>query len=218
MRSLFIASLLFLLQLVCPGQCNKEDIAPIKALMDDALGYGLGLVKQRHPMVITYSAQRPIAAVTDSAVGMALDSTIEKTSGPYSIANGRCAYVRIHRKWMDEWARVSYIFVTNEVDTEGSAEARADSILLLIRNGLPFRSAAILCSTAGDISQNEGDLGWFTMSSQMPEFQQAIRNHRKHDVYKVYVAAYGWYIVMVTEEPRTCLGVAYSVATGPFHK
>jgi hypothetical protein len=206
-----------LLSIACFGQCSPEDVPTVKKHMDGPLGSDLSLVERHFPMMTTISERLPIVAISDSAVLLALDSAIGRTTGPYLFSDGTCAFVRIFERRSEQWARVNYILVSISNDDE-AAEERADSLLLSIRDGMPFTSAAILYSKAGDVSRNGGDLGWFTLSSQMPEFSSAVLRHKKGDVYKVFVPAYGWYVVQVIEEARTCSGLAYLVGRAPFPK
>jgi hypothetical protein len=164
-------------------------------------------------IVITYEG--PIESITNPHVLMALDSTIGKTTGPYNLGNGTCSFIRILERKTEEWARISSILVSDAGEIPETAEARTDSVLQLIKDGLPFRSAAILYSLAGDVSRNFGDLGWLALSSQMPEYSKAIRTHRKGDIYKVQVKEYGWYVVMIAEEARTGPGISYVKGVGP---
>ena len=92
--------------------------------------------------------------------------------------------------------RVSYIYL-NDSTSEG--EKLADNILMEYQNGKPFHELAKQYSQDGN-SAKGGDLNWFDEKNMIKDFTQAIRKHKKGDVFKVPTEKFGWYVISYTHE------------------
>lgn len=54
-----------------------------------------------------------------------------------------------------------------------------------------------------DGNSKKGDLGWFKTKKMVPEFESAVRNHKKGDIFFVDVNAPKWhYVVLKTFDDR----------------
>lgn len=78
-------------------------------------------------------------------------------------------------------------------------KAKAEQLLQELKNGADFAKLAKENSTDTMCAQNGGDLGWPT-AAYVPEFEAAIDSLKPGDSPKLIQSAYGWHIVIVTDQ------------------
>lgn len=210
-----ITLLCFMLINVCHAQHSKRDVYTMKKLLDEVdLSRFSDTVAKRFPDMEQHRYKLPLELVQDPAALKAADINSRKTVGPFPSINNSCAVVRIVEKDTATWARVSYIFLDKTSNTDEVLHARADSIYQAVQKGWPFADAAMKYSMDGN-SERGGDLNWFTTSSMTEEFSASVVQHHKGELYTVRVAKYGWYVILVTEEPGVREHIRYLIARGP---
>lgn len=111
---------------------------------------------------------------------------------------GSCGKIRVIRKGSANLMRVSYITLGDPSLPDGNEEA-ADKILEEFKRNPNFPELNKKFTKDGN-TKNGGDLGWFNEKMMAEDFGKAIRLHKKGDIYKAFVAPYGWYIIYNTHE------------------
>ena len=107
-----------------------------------------------------------------------------------------CGLIKVVKVTPNAKMRVSYIYLG---DTSIEGEKLADKILEEHQNGIPFAELAKKSSKDGN-SEKGGDLHWFDESHMVKDFTQAIRKHKKGDVFKTPTKEFGWYVITYTHE------------------
>ncbi len=122
--------------------------------------------------------------------------------------------VRILEHGTAEWAQIGYIYLNNASDSTNTFETKVDSIITAIQTGLPFKLAANMFTSEG--FETNGDIHWKKLSNAFPEIRNSVVAHRKGDLFKVFVPAKGWFVILVTEEPGLYEYVTYVLYRGAF--
>ncbi|MEO8068366.1 MAG: peptidylprolyl isomerase [Flavobacteriales bacterium] len=209
----FAAVLCALLAVACHGQYAKKDLKAMRMLLDQWKPEDLGdTLPKRFPGIVQERGKAPLVAVEDEAIKDAVLTYSKETVGPLHSINGTCAFVRILEHGKTMWARASYVYLNKNSRPPDALQARADSILGAIQAGLPFAEAANKFTMDGN--KRGGDLGWFQLSQMVPEFSAGIAAHHKGDLFTLPVEVYGWYVVLITEEPGSYEHVQYVLARG----
>jgi parvulin-like peptidyl-prolyl isomerase len=94
----------------------------------------------------------------------------------------------------DTFSRVNYIYL----DGTKFSRSQIDSLRYLIikeyRKGVLFDSLVARYNMDGN--PNFGDTGWFTAEMMVKEFSEAVKKHKKSDVFLVNVPGNDWYYVV----------------------
>ena len=197
------------------AQFSEKDIAGMKRILDAFSGdNSKDLLAEQYPGMDAGLGRVIRGQATDSAVFAAARTGDTLTVGPFPSTWGDCALVRILHRQVEEYARVNYIYLAKSSGSATMLEARADSILKAVKGGWPFADAAAKYSMDGN-AKNGGDLGWFKLSSMVPEFSDPLRMHRQGDLYTGSVSTYGWYVVQVTEAPAKYEDIEFVLGRGP---
>lgn len=107
-----------------------------------------------------------------------------------------CGLIKVVKVQPNAKMRVSYIYLG---DTTPAGEKLADKILAEYQNGKSFATLAKQYSKDGN-GEKGGDLNWFDEKNMIKDFTQAIRKHKKGDVFKTPTKEYGWYVISYTHE------------------
>jgi len=107
-----------------------------------------------------------------------------------------CGIIKVAKVQPNAKMRVSYIYLG---DTTSEGEKLADKILEEHRSGKPFAELAKQYTKDGS-GEKGGDLNWFDEKNMIKDFTQAIRKHKKGDVFKTPTKEYGWYVISYTHE------------------
>lgn len=89
--------------------------------------------------------------------------------------------------------RTSYIFL-NPNRLTVPIDSLQKAIINQYKQGTPFAVLARKYGMDGN-KENGGDLGWFKEGMMVREFQEAIRKHKKGDVFSLDLIKQGWYYV-----------------------
>jgi PPIC-type PPIASE domain len=90
--------------------------------------------------------------------------------------------------------RASYIYLDGLKLSFTSIDSIRDLIITKYNSGLPF--ATLFNEYNMDGSQNDGDLDWFDEGMMVKEFERAIKEHKKNDIFKVDVPSNNWFYVV----------------------
>ena len=89
--------------------------------------------------------------------------------------------------------RVSYIYLDgSKIDLKRIAELRYE-IMTFLANGKKFSDLANEYTMDGN---KNGDLGWFEEGMMVKDFENAIKAHKKGDVFTVDIPENKWYYVV----------------------
>lgn len=96
--------------------------------------------------------------------------------------------------------RVSNIFLNGKVLSLESIDSVRKTIIDRYRNGTPFTDLVRIYNMD---SNPTGDVGWFSEGMMVTEFEEAVRAHKKNDIFTIDVPDQGWYYVTLkTHEDR----------------
>lgn len=96
--------------------------------------------------------------------------------------------------------RVSNIFLNRKVLSLESIDSVRKTIIDRYRNGTPFTDLVRIYNMD---SNPTGDVGWFSEGMMVTEFEDAVKAHRKNDIFTIDVPDQGWYYVTLkTHEDR----------------
>lgn len=96
--------------------------------------------------------------------------------------------------------RVSYIYLDGSKLSFKEIEKVRTKILEDYKNGNSF---TILAKKHTMDSSKDGDLGWFTEGMMVPDFEKAIKSHKKNDVFKIDIPDKKWhYVVLKTFDDK----------------
>lgn len=136
-----------------------------------------------------------------------LAAPVGRTFGPF-FENGGYQMVRVvEKKSMADSAKARHILIASGQQAQGAAPARddstahrlADSIVALIRGGMPFDSAASRYSDDPGSKAKGGDLGYFAQGTMVPEFNDAAFNGALNEIQTVK-SQFGWHIIQVQDQ------------------
>lgn len=96
--------------------------------------------------------------------------------------------------------RVSYIYLDGNKLSLKEIEKSRTKIMDEYKRGSVF---AVLAKKYTMDSSPDGDLGWFSEGMMVPDFENAVKDHKQNDIFKVDVADKKWYyIVLKTFEDK----------------
>lgn len=90
--------------------------------------------------------------------------------------------------------RVSYIFLDGSQIASKTIDKLREEIINKYKNGTPFSDLANAYTM--DSAPN-GDVGWFKENVMAKEFELAIKQHNRNDIFTVDIPASKWYFVVL---------------------
>jgi parvulin-like peptidyl-prolyl isomerase len=103
-----------------------------------------------------------------------------------------------------ESVKASHILIRVTEDSSESedkdAQKRIKKLLKRSRGGEDFATLARENSEDPSVSQNDGDLGYFTREQMVPEFSEAAFNLKAGDISDVVKTSYGYHIIKCEEK------------------
>lgn len=91
--------------------------------------------------------------------------------------------------------RVSYIYLDGSKLTINDINKKREKIIKLYKKGKSFEELATIYNM--DSNSKKGDLGWFNDGVMHKTFEDAIKNHKKNDLFEVDIAENKWYYVVL---------------------
>jgi len=92
--------------------------------------------------------------------------------------------------------RVSYIYFNGKEISLNDINELRKKIIQKYNYGVNFSVLAKEYSMDGN-SEKGGDLGWFPEGRMHPQFEKAIKNHKKGDIFTVDIPSRDWYYVVL---------------------
>jgi PPIC-type PPIASE domain len=90
--------------------------------------------------------------------------------------------------------RVSYIYLNGQQLTRPQIDSLRQEIISSYKKGTGFFDLVQQYNMDGNIS---GDTGWFTEGMMVTEFEKAVRDHKKGDIFTVDTPGQNWYHVVL---------------------
>ncbi|MEM6687153.1 MAG: peptidylprolyl isomerase [Bacteroidota bacterium] len=104
-----------------------------------------------------------------------------------------------HYKLLDTWNetefRVSYIHFNGRALQKTQIDSLRSLIIDAYKKRTPFET--LVATYNMDSNPNKGDLGWFKPGVMVPEFEKAVRKHKKDAIFTVDVDNRKWYFVVL---------------------
>jgi len=88
--------------------------------------------------------------------------------------------------------RVSYIFLDGKKLSLNQIDKLRSKIISQYKIGISFSDLAKEYTMDGNVT---GDLNWFSEGMMVPEFENAVKNHKKGDIFTIDVPNNKWYYV-----------------------
>jgi hypothetical protein len=98
--------------------------------------------------------------------------------------------------------RVSYVYLSGEQLSKNKIDVLRQEIITKYKSGSSFIELAQKYTMDGN---NTGDTNWFTEEMMVKEFEQAVRNHKKNEIFTVDVPSQNWYYVVLKTHDDTFL-------------
>ncbi len=92
--------------------------------------------------------------------------------------------------------RVSYVYLNGKELTKGEIDNLREKIINDYESGIPFSELAKKYSMDNN-SEKGGDLGWFPEGKMYLEFEEAVKNHKKGEIFIVDIPSRNWYYVVL---------------------
>lgn len=136
------------------------------------------------PSLFTISSDRDTSAITLPL--------FDKAEG-YTFSIDRYTYKIIKSTGALSF-RVSYIYLDGSQLPAQVIDSIRNVILFKYKTGTAFFD---LVSEYNIDFNGNGDLGWFTEKMMMPEFETAVRRHKRGDIFTVDIPSNKWYYVVM---------------------
>lgn len=91
--------------------------------------------------------------------------------------------------------RVSYIYLDGSKLTINDINKKREQIVKLYKKGKSFQDLVKIYNMDGN--SNKGDLGWFNEGVMHKTFEDAIKNHKKNDLFEVDIPENKWYYIVL---------------------
>ncbi|KFF05421.1 peptidylprolyl isomerase [Flavobacterium reichenbachii] len=91
--------------------------------------------------------------------------------------------------------RVSYIYLDGSKLTINDINKQREQIIKLYKKGKSFGDLASIYTM--DSNSNKGDLGWFNEGVMHKTFEDAVKGHKKNDLFEVDIPENKWYYVVL---------------------
>ncbi len=98
--------------------------------------------------------------------------------------------------------RVNYIYLSGEQLLKTQIDSLRREIISSYKKGTNFFDLVQQYSMDGNIT---GDTRWFTENMMIKEFETAVRNHKKSDIFTVDAPEQKWYYVVLKTYDDTCI-------------
>lgn len=105
--------------------------------------------------------------------------------------------------------RVNYIYLSGEKFSKNQSDSLRQEIILKYKNGISFFDLVQQYTMDGNIT---GDTGWFIENIMVKEFETAVRNHKKGDIFLVDTPSQNWYHVVLKTYDNTYIKKATILA------
>lgn len=115
--------------------------------------------------------------------------------------NGEKHHYKLLEKIQEIKYRASYIYLNGKELSTKQIDSLRPLIIQKYNSGIPFETLVELYTMDGN--PNQGDLGWFKPSVMVPEFEEAVKNHKKGAVFIVDVTSKKWYYVVLKTYDNT---------------
>lgn len=100
----------------------------------------------------------------------------------------------------EELCKLKYIYLDGSILTIAQIDTLRKSILAKYQSGADFES---LVKSYSMDNNTTGDLGWFYKGMMVDEFDNAVRNRKKDEIFTVDVTKNNWYyVVLKTHENK----------------
>lgn len=97
--------------------------------------------------------------------------------------------------------RASYIYLDGSQLSKSKIDSIRNLIIKKFDSGIPFPD--LVDDYNMDSNYKKGDLGWFEEGKMVKEFEKAIKNYKKNDIFNVDVETRNWYyVVLKTHQDR----------------
>lgn len=90
--------------------------------------------------------------------------------------------------------RVNYIYLNGEQLSKNQIDSLRKEIIASYKSGTSFINLASQYNMDGNIS---GDTGWFTENMMVKEFENAVRTHKKSEIFTVDTPSQNWYHIVL---------------------
>ncbi|MBT30093.1 MAG: hypothetical protein CMO01_10575 [Thalassobius sp.] len=111
--------------------------------------------------------------------------------------------------------RVSYIFFDGNRLEVTQIDSLRDLVIKQLSNGVPFSELHKKYNM--DRNPSNGDLGWFKEGDMVSEFENAVRDHKVDEVFKIDIPENQWYYVTLktfeNKKTRTLTTIKLEVST-----
>ena len=91
--------------------------------------------------------------------------------------------------------RASYIYLNGNELTKKEIDSIRTIIIEKLQSGVSFANLVKEYNMDGDSTQ--GDLGWFKKGIMVPDFEKAVIEHNKNDIFTVDINSRKWYYVVL---------------------
>lgn len=98
--------------------------------------------------------------------------------------------------------RASYIYFDGEKMTLKEINALREKVITAYRKGISFQELSKKYTM--DSNQNT-DMGWFMAGETIPEFENAVKNHKKGEIFTVDSSEKQWYYVVLKTHDNTLI-------------
>jgi len=113
-------------------------------------------------------------------------------------------------KMLPDSVKARHILIRPVKGDMKAAQAKADSLKILIEKGARFADIAKSNSDDQGSAVNGGDLGWFTQGKMIPEFNDAAFNSKKNEI-KVVLSKFGAHVIQVTNLGKKVKKVQFAI-------
>ena len=185
---------------------KSQSITQIKKELDstrDPIGYVKFKLKKKYTIdTVTVMSTTSFRGISDS---LAYNGKIGKVYGPFKGAN---YLIKVLAKVPNTFYHVSHILIDTSTFSRKFADTLASNIIKRIKSDSSSISSMANTYSADHYSALKGgDLGWFIRGAMLPQLDEAIANHKKGDLFKVWTPA-GIHVVTIVDNPKKDNGFA----------
>ncbi len=121
---------------------------------------------------------------------------LEEGESTFIKSKGEKFHYKLLSKTKEVEFRVSYIYLNGRELTKNQIDSLRPLIIQKYKAKIPFEELVVKYNMDGN-SVKGGDFGWFKTGSTVPEFEKAVQEHRKGDIFIVDVDVKNWYYVVL---------------------
>lgn len=104
-------------------------------------------------------------------------------------------YYKLVGTSLEKEFRASYIYLNGRELTLQEIDSIRPIIIEKFKSGVTFPKLVEEYNMDGNLTK--GDLGWFKKGKLVPDFEKAVIEHKKDDIFTVNVESYKWYYVVL---------------------